>query len=167
MNKWKTTQSEILPLTERMENLRQKERLRGAMTTRIPVPGFWGTCLMGQYQTLEFSYWKPYPSASLIAQLVKNPPAMQETPIDSWVGKIHWRRDRLPTAVFLGFPHGWAVKNLPAVRKTWVQSLCRNPVSLVCMPVLLFLQWYLTWKPVTLSHCLLCSYFLAGAKGIL
>ena len=25
--------------------------------------------------------------ASLIAQLVKNPPAMQETPVDSWVGK--------------------------------------------------------------------------------
>ena len=23
---------------------------------------------------------------------------------DSWVGKIHWRRDRLPTPVFLGFP---------------------------------------------------------------
>ena len=42
--------------------------------------------------------------ATLIAQLVKNPSAMQETPFDSWVGKIHWRRDRLPTPVFLGFP---------------------------------------------------------------
>ena len=42
--------------------------------------------------------------ASLIAQLVKNPPAMQETPFGSWVGKIPWRRDRLPTPVFLGFP---------------------------------------------------------------
>ena len=29
---------------------------------------------------------------------------------DSWVGKIHWRRDRLPTPVFLGFPSGSAVK---------------------------------------------------------
>ena len=36
----------------------------------------------------------------LIAQLVKNLPAMQETPVDSWVGKIPWRRDRLPTPVF-------------------------------------------------------------------
>ena len=26
------------------------------------------------------------------------------------VGKIHWRRDRLPTAVFLGFPYGSAGK---------------------------------------------------------
>ena len=39
--------------------------------------------------------------ASLISQLVKNPPAMQETPeFDSWIGKIHWRRDRLPIPVF-------------------------------------------------------------------
>ena len=52
--------------------------------------------------------------ASLIAQLVKNPPAMQETPFNSWVGKIFWRRDRLPTPVFLGFPC------LPAMRGTWV-----------------------------------------------
>ena len=29
---------------------------------------------------------------------------------DSWVGKIHWRRDRLPTPVFLGFPDGSAGK---------------------------------------------------------
>ena len=29
---------------------------------------------------------------------------------DSWVGKICWRRDRLPTSVFLGFPCGSAGK---------------------------------------------------------
>ena len=39
--------------------------------------------------------------ASLVAQLVKNPPQF-----DSWVGKIPWRRDGLPTPVFLGFPGG-------------------------------------------------------------
>ena len=44
--------------------------------------------------------------ASLVAQLVKNLPAMQETRFDSWVRKICWRRDRLPTPVFLGFPGG-------------------------------------------------------------
>ena len=33
--------------------------------------------------------------ASLVAQLVKNLPAMRET----WVGKIPWRRERLPTPV--------------------------------------------------------------------
>ena len=48
--------------------------------------------------------------ASLIAQLVKNPPAMQETLVQFLVGKIHWRRDRLPTPVFMGFPGGSAGK---------------------------------------------------------
>ena len=35
---------------------------------------------------------------------------MQETPIQSWVRKIHWRRDRLPTPIFLDFPCGSAGK---------------------------------------------------------
>ena len=37
---------------------------------------------------------------SLVAQLVKNPPAMRETWVQSWVWKILWRRKRLPTPVF-------------------------------------------------------------------
>ena len=45
-----------------------------------------------------------------IAQLVKNLPAMQETQFYFWVRKIHWRRDSLPTPVFLGFPCGSAGK---------------------------------------------------------
>ena len=44
--------------------------------------------------------------ASLIAQLVKNPPECRRPQFDSWVRKIRWRRDRLPTPVFLGFPGG-------------------------------------------------------------
>ena len=47
---------------------------------------------------------------SLVAQLVNNPPAMQEIWFNSWVGKICWRSDRLPTPVFLGFPSGSAGK---------------------------------------------------------
>ena len=50
-------------------------------------------------------YW-----GSLIAHLVKNLPAMQETWFDSWVGKIRWRKDRLLTPVFLGCPCGSAGK---------------------------------------------------------
>ena len=60
--------------------------------------------------------------ASLIAQLVKNPPAMQETLVHSSVRKICWRRDRLPTAVFLGFPVAQLVKNPHAMQETWVLS---------------------------------------------
>ena len=48
--------------------------------------------------------------ASFIAQLVKNPPAMQETLVRFLVRKICWRWDRLPTPVFLGFPCGSAGK---------------------------------------------------------
>ena len=61
--------------------------------------------------------------ASLIAQLVNNPSAVQEIPLDSWVGKIRCKRDRLLTSVFLGFPVAQLVKNLPAMWETWVRSL--------------------------------------------
>ena len=45
--------------------------------------------------------------ASLVAQLIKNPPAMQETGFNPWFGKIPWRRKWQPTPVFLpGEPHG-------------------------------------------------------------
>ena len=59
--------------------------------------------------------------ASLIVQLVKNLPAVPETPVDSWFGKIHWRRDRLPTPVFLGFSRG--SDGNESMTETWVLSL--------------------------------------------
>ena len=103
-----------------------------------------------------------YRGASLIAQLVKNLPAMQETPVqflgqedplekrlathfnilglllwlswqrirlkcgrpgfDAWVGKIPWRRGRLPTPVFWpGEFHGlsslWGCKESDATER--------------------------------------------------
>ena len=48
--------------------------------------------------------------ASLIVQLVKNHLQCRRPPFDSWVRKIPWRRDRLPTPEFLGFPRGSAGK---------------------------------------------------------
>ena len=58
-----------------------------------------------------------YSWASLLAQLIKNPCAMWETCFDPWVGKIPWRRKRLPTPVFWpGEFHGlyspWSCKGL-------------------------------------------------------
>ena len=44
--------------------------------------------------------------SSLVAQLVKNLPAMQETWVQFLGELIPWGRDRLPTPVFLGFPGG-------------------------------------------------------------
>ena len=40
-----------------------------------------------------------YAWASLVAQLAKNPPALGRPGFDPWVGKIPWRRERLPTPV--------------------------------------------------------------------
>ena len=45
--------------------------------------------------------------SSLVAQMVKRLPAMRETWVDPWVGKISWRRKRQPTPVLLpGKSHG-------------------------------------------------------------
>ena len=43
-----------------------------------------------------FNVW-----ASLVAQIVKNLSAMQETQVDAWVWKIPWRREWQPTPVIL------------------------------------------------------------------
>ena len=45
-------------------------------------------------------YSLQYSWASLVAQLVKNPPAMQETWARSLGWEDLWRRERLPTPVF-------------------------------------------------------------------
>ena len=42
--------------------------------------------------------------------MAKNHPQCKRPQFDSWVGKNCWRRDRLPTLVFLGFPGGSAGK---------------------------------------------------------
>ena len=47
---------------------------------------------------------------SLIVQWVENCLQCRRPRLGSWIGKIRWRRDRLPTPVFLGFPCGSADK---------------------------------------------------------
>ena len=54
------------------------------------IPGLAGE---GIGYSLQYSW------ASLVAQQVKNPPAMQETWVQSLVGKVPWQRGRLPTLV--------------------------------------------------------------------
>ena len=59
-------------------------------------------------------YLLQYSWASL-AQLVKNPPACGRPGFDPWVGKISWRRRRLPTPVswpgeFHGLYSLWGLK---------------------------------------------------------
>ena len=56
--------------------------------------------------------WSIVSWASLIAQLIKKKICLQCRRLwfDPWVWRIGWRRDRLPTPVFLGFPCGSAGK---------------------------------------------------------
>ena len=67
--------------------------------------------------------------------IAKNPPAMQETWVrslgweDPWVGKIPWRREKLPTPVFwLGELHGlyspWGHKELDTTESLSLSDDC-------------------------------------------
>ena len=62
---------------------------------------------------------------------------MQERPgFNSWIGKILWRRDKLPTPVFLGFPGGSDSK----------ESAC-NVGDLALIPGLGKIPWRRAWQP--------------------
>ena len=58
------------------------------------------------YFSPQFNLYFHYDRASLVAQLVKNPPAVQETSVQFHSQEVPWRRDSLPTPVFLGFSGG-------------------------------------------------------------
>ena len=55
---------------------------------------------------------------------------------NSWVRKIPWRGDRLPTLVFLSFPGGSVLNNLPAMWETWVHPWVGK------------IPWRRTWQPI-------------------
>ena len=81
-------------------------------------------------------------NSSLIAQLVKNPPAMQETLVDSWVRKIQ----------YYPLQYCWAslvaqlIKNPPAMWETWVQALGReNPLEKGKATHSSILAWRIPW----------------------
>ena len=97
-------------------------------------------------------YWP-----SLIAQLVRNPPAMQETPF--WfLGQDLFRREKIP-GEGIGCPvqYSWAspvaqlVKNPPAMQKTWIWSLgWEDPLEKERLPTPVFWPgefhgWYSSW----------------------
>ena len=78
---------------------------------------------------------------SLVAQLLKNLPAVRETWVRSLVGKIPWRRERLPTPVFWsGEFHGlyspWGHKESDTTERL---SLHRSPQGAQ--------GWYQPWSP--------------------
>ena len=78
-----------------------------------------------------------YSWASLIAQLVKNLPVMQETPVRFLDQEDLLSRDRLPTPVFLGFPGGSAGKESTcnAVDLGSIPGLGRSPGERIGCPL--------------------------------
>ena len=59
----------------------------------------------GDSRSLIISNRSEEEGASLIVQLLKKTRLQcRRLWFNSWVGKTHWRKDRLPTPVFLGFP---------------------------------------------------------------
>ena len=88
-----------------------------------------------------------YSWASFVAQLIKNLPPMRETWVQCLVGKIPWRRERLPTPVFWpGEFHGlhspWGHKGsdttewlLPSL--AFQREMCFLPITLTTgLPIL-------------------------------
>ena len=80
-------------------------------SSKLCFPGLlrynWHTILyeLSLSQFFHFIFWHNW--ASLVAQTVKSLPATQETGFNAWVGKMPWRREWLPTSVFLpGEFHG-------------------------------------------------------------
>ena len=116
------------------------------------IPGLGRSAGEGIGYPLQYSW------ASLVAQLVKNLPAMQET----CVGKIPWKRERLPAPVFWpGQFHGlyspWGCKESDTTERLsqpcgpgdrgnlWKLSLENSQLSLSFSPLSLFLLTELAW----------------------
>ena len=59
---------------------------------------------LGRSAVEGIDYPLQYSWGSLVVQVVKNLMAMWGPGFDPWVGKIPWRRERLPIPVLLGFP---------------------------------------------------------------
>ena len=65
---------------------------------RSGIGGSHGGFIPSFLRSLHTVFW-----ASLVAQLAKKPPAMQETPVQFLGQEVPMRRDRLPIPIFLGF----------------------------------------------------------------
>ena len=95
------------------------------------IPGLGRSAGEGIGYPLRYSW------ASLVAQLVKNLPAMWKTWFDLWVGKIPWRRERLPIPVFWpGEFHGlyspWDGKELDMTERLSVSSPLIDYTTHIC-----------------------------------
>ena len=99
----------------------------------------------GSSSSSSIGYPLQYSWASLVAQMVKNLPAMRETWVQFLVRKIPWRRARQPTPVFCpGESHGQ--------RRLVGYSLCGHEEWDRTVPILVEIHLLLEAFPFPLSH---------------
>ena len=85
---------------------------------------------------------------SLVSMHIGFPDSSTGKESDSWVGKMLWRRDRLPTPVFLSFPGGSAGKESTCKAETWVLSLgWEDPLEKGKGTQSSILAWRIPWTP--------------------
>ena len=111
------------------------------MTGHVPVAHFWWATHMW-LRSFRFEL-----ISSLVAQLVKNPPAMQETLV--WF--LGWE-DPPGEGIDYLLQHSWAslvaqtVKNPPAMQETWVRSLdWKDPWKKEMATHSSILAWKISW----------------------
>ena len=85
--------------------------------------------------------------ASLIAQLVKNPPSMQEIPVRFLGREDLLEKGQATHPSILGLPlTAQLVKNLPTMQETWVRSLgWEDPLEKGKATHSSFLAWRIPW----------------------
>ena len=78
---------------------------------------------LSDFTSLHFTsgLYRGFPGSSADKRIL---PQCRRPQFNSWVRKISWTRDRLPTPVFMGFPGGLDGKNV--MRETQVWSLGRE-----------------------------------------
>ena len=146
----------------------------------------------GRSATGGIGYPLQYSWASLVAQLVKNPPAMWETRVQSLVGKIPWRRERLPTPVFWpGEFHGlysqWGHKELDTTEQlslfTFILGYKRH-LWIIQATVYFSCYWHfghpshdgqefnggrklnLAWAKIRFGHLSICLFIYSFTSGL-
>ena len=90
---------------------------------------------------------------SLVAQLVKNPPATQETPVQFLGQEDPLEKGQATHSSILRLPFVQLVKNLLAMWETWIQSLgWEDPLEKGKATHSSILAWRIPWTPMGLQR---------------
>ena len=137
-----------------------------AFTKLSPLPpSFWTLQWLIQPKPLAFDLRQ----ASLLVQLIKNCLQCRRLRFNSWVGKIPWRRYKLRTPVFLGFPCCSAGKefacNLGDLGS--IPGLERFPWRREGLPTPVFWAWRIPWTVhgVAKSQTWLSNFHLTSDRS--